>query len=248
MGTRIFINAGNLILGLKNPCPERQLINPRLLVIATTTYGFRQCSLESDQKFRNLLSHVDASAGSVTHKSHIFIDSYTLPAYELTSSDARRSLSIENHGGGSEISEFYSIDYFQRIYAACNFVFEEEIEYWIDYSMVDYICDVNGTRIGVSVSRAMGYPDPTCFTHEKAAHLLRKKLYGLIVARNSVIKSQSFLKSVLHIWCQTLEIAELLRHEFAQLDDNDYGLDIKGIVLLQLTVCNDTQIYRNILL
>lgn len=248
MGICIFISAGNPVWALKNPCPERQLINLQPLVTATTTYGFRHCSPESEQKFRNLLALVDASTGSVTHKSHIFIDSYVLPAYELTSSDARRSLSIENHGGGSEISEFYSIDYFERIYAACNFVFEEEIEYWIDYSMVDYICDVNGTRIGVSVSRAMGYPEPECFTQEKAAGLLRKKLYGLIVARNGVMKSQSFLKSVLHIWCQTHDIAELVRQEFARLDDNDYGLDIKGIVLLQLTVCSDRQIYRNILL
>ena len=111
--------------------------------------------------------------------------------------------------------------------------------------MVDYICTVRDERVGVSVARAMGYPTSEFFTLESAARLLHKKLYGLIVARNAVIKSQSFTKSILHIWCQDASIAQLLQTAYSNLDNNDYGLDVKGVVILQLTICPDRRIYKN---
>jgi hypothetical protein len=122
-----------------------------------------------------------------------------------------------------------------------------EVVYSIDYKMVDYIALVDDIRVGVSVTRAMGFPTAAYFTSEDADRLLRKKLNGLIVARNSVSKHQSFIKSILHVWCQSPNIARLLKDSFRRLDDNDFGLDIKGVVILQLTVCQDTRIYLNCL-
>lgn len=187
----------------------------------------------------------DIKRGCVTHRSHIFIDEYKLPSYELVCEDAKRSLLIANAGGQSEISEMYSIDYFSQIYGSTNIILETEVDYWVEFKMVDFICTINCQRMGVSVARAMGYPTSDTFTLEQAKKLLYKKLYGLIVARNSVVKSQSFMKSVLHIWCQDKRIAALLQEAYCQLDDNDYGLDVKGELLLQLTICPDKQIYKN---
>ena len=113
--------------------------------------------------------------------------------------------------------------------------------------MVDFICTIDSNRVGVSVARAMGFPSSDKFTPTIASRLLYKKLYGLIVARNAVVKKQSFFKSILHIWCQDAHVAQLLRDAFANLDDDDYGLYVKGVVLLQLTVCDDVQLYKNIL-
>lgn len=201
--------------------------------------------LQVDQ-CQDLLTMVDdRSAGPVSHRSHIFIDSYILPTSVCT--DAQRSMDIDNAGGKSAVSEMFSIDYFNRMYNAENTIFEQQVGYWIDYKMVDYICTINGSRVGVSVARAMGYPTIDDFTEDNAEKLLQRKLYGLIVARNAVIKDQSFYKSILHIWCQDMRIAQLLRQAYSNLDDNDYGLDVKGIVLLQLTVCSDDQLYKNYL-
>jgi hypothetical protein len=196
----------------------------------------------------DLLANSDNSKGTVTHRSHIFTDFYELPSYQELFKDAKRSIMIENAGGKSEISELYSIDYFARLYKATDFIFEEEVQYWIRHRMVDFICTIDGLRIGVSVARAMGYPNPDNFNEESASRLLYKKLYGLIIARNAVIKSQSFYKSILHIWCQNQRIAQLLQEAFSKLDNNDYGLDVKGVLILQLTVCEDIQLYKNILL
>jgi hypothetical protein len=208
---------------------------------------FRTYDTAEDARFRSLLTCYDNSKGPPSHKSHIFVDKYTLPPHDDIVQQAYKSIEIENAGGQSEISELYSIDYFARNYNADEFIFEEEVKYWIQYKMVDFICTINGERVGVSVARAMGYPTPDRFTLEHARRLLLKKLTGLIVARNAVIKSQSFFKSVLHIWCQSSQIAMLLHEAFENLDDNDYGLDIKGVLLLQLTVCDDTQLYKNVL-
>lgn len=183
----------------------------------------------------------------MTHRSHIFTDAYSLPAYDQVCEAAKRSITIDNAGGKSEISELYSIDYFTQMYGASNVILEEEVTYWIDYKMVDFICTINSRRVGVSVARAMGYPTPESFTADMAAKLLRKKLYGLIVARNAVVKEQSFYKSILHIWCQDANVAKHLQDAYANLDDNDYGLDVKGVLMLQLTVCDDPQLYKNVL-
>lgn len=195
--------------------------------------------------FKDIILTSDQSKGTISHRSHIFTDIYILPQYNDVSDPAKRSREIDNAGGKSDISEMFSIDYLIRCHGAYDVIFETEVQYWITYKMVDFICTINSHRVGVSVARAMAYPSPDRFTPAMASKLLYKKLYGLIVARNAVTKHQSFYRSILHIWCQDVRIADLMRDAFANLDDNDYGLDVKGIVILQLSVCPDTQLYKN---
>lgn len=215
------------------------------IISIAPTGAIRIYNKYKDALFRYFLIAKDRNKGLVTHKSHIFIDKYFLPSSNVVSADAKRSITIENAGGKSDISEMYSIDYFTQMYDATNTILEKEVTYWIDYKMVDFICTIESHRVGVSVARAMGYPTSDKFTFDIASKLLFKKLYGLIVARNAVIKSQSFFKSILHIWCQDMHVANLLRDAFSKLDDNDYGLNVKGVLLLQLTICDDPQIYKN---
>ena len=159
--------------------------------------------------------------------------------------DAKRSLTIRNAGGKSDISEALSMQFFYEKFHAKNFILEMEVEYWIDYKMVDYICTLNSKRIGVSVTRAMGFPHSENFKYEDAERLLEKKLYGLIIARNCISKKHSFFHSVLHIWCQTVEIAKFLQQAFSNLDFEEYNIDIKTDISLLLTVCNQECIYQN---
>ena len=74
-----------------------------------------------------------------------------------------------------------SVEYFARRFQAQDVVTEMEVEYWsFNWKKVDYICTLYGQRVGVSVSRAMCYPDPNAFSSEIAYRLLYKKLYGLV--------------------------------------------------------------------
>jgi len=201
------------------------------------------------ERLFNLLSTED----SPTYTDYVFVDFVKLPQDQqvVFSPDAKRSLILDNAGGKSEYSEALSIQYFQDTYDATDIVPEMEIEYWIRYKMVDFICTSQGYRVGVSVTRAMKFikkkgQESDVFTTEDALTLLHKKLYGMIVARNAVSEKHSFFKSILHIWCQTQQIAQTLKDVYASLDLNDYGLDIQGAVILILTVCESPSIYRNL--
>lgn len=211
----------------------------------TANGGIRTCLSNDDIKFRRILSNSKPEKNKVTHCSYIMIDKYILPRWDDLSQESRKSIEIDNAGGKSDISEMFSIDYFNQVHKSTQTIYETQIDYWADYKMVDFICTMNNSRVGVSVARAMGYPDPSKFTFSSAQHLLFKKLYGLIVARNCVNKNHSFIRSVIQIWCQTENIANLLAKAFSNLDHEDYGLDIKGVVILQLTICDDPQLYQN---
>lgn len=222
-------------------------IDLEYVIMVSETFAIRFYKHQDDLKFNYFLMDNDKSTGHITQRSHIFTDFYSLPLPSSLCSDAKRSISICNAGGKSEISEMYSIDYFNRIYNSTNTILETEVNYWLDYKMVDFICTINSKRVGVSVVRAMGYPSPNNFTSEMASRILHKKLYGLIVARNSVVKNHSFYKSILHIWCQNERISQLINDAFYNLNPIDYNLDFKGILILQLTVCPDQQLYKNFL-
>lgn len=177
--------------------------------------------------------------GCKKYKKH----KYQLPSYSNLSSCSLESIEIENAGGKSNISEMYSIDLFLKRHGGKEFIFEKQVKYWIDYKMVDFICTIKDERVGVSVTRAMGYPILEEFGEENAKILLNKKINGLVIARNSVIESQNFSRCILHIWCLNNKIAELIQDCYKDMDNlqTDSGL------LLLLTVCNDERIYKNYL-
>ena len=176
----------------------------------------------------------------------VFGDFYFTPKLSdmLLSADAIRSLTVQNAGGKSALSEMLSIHYFGRLYDATEVLLEKEVEYWINYKMVDFICTVRNKRVGVSVTRAMGFPSSDRFGYQDAVRLLHKKLYGLIVSRKGVSKKHKFNVSVLHVWCQTAKIAKLVSMAYENFDLDDYGLDVKNHVILLLTVYKNPEIYH----
>jgi hypothetical protein len=168
--------------------------------------------------------------------------------------DAYRSLVVDNAGGKSSVSEAVSIDRFARLFGATQVLVEKEVEYWIDYKMVDYVCTVDQQRVGVSVTRAMSTTDgksldltPGQFTLDDAIRLLNKKLYGLIVSRNGVSKRCRFYRSILHIWAASDDIAHTLTTAWTEghVNVSEFGLDVKGVVGIWITVCPDPTIYLN---
>jgi len=127
---------------------------------------------------------------------------------------AKRSLTMDNAGGASVRSEALSIDLLEKLYDANNVLCEMEVQYdGHAWSMVDYLITISGKRVGVSVFRAMTGPNVkrTTFSMEDARRLVRKKLCGLIVARNSVSKEHRFFRSVLHCIAQSPHAARMMK-------------------------------------
>ena len=153
-----------------------------------------------------------------------------------------QSLQHENAGGKSELSEALSITYFEQLWKATDFIYEKQIEYWVDYKMIDFICTLPPYgRMGVSVTRAMSHPHPDRFTYSDAKALLEKKLNGLIIARNAVSEVHTFYHSVLHVYCQTEKIAGYIARAYENIDLPE----VHGTLVLLITICDDPLIYRN---
>lgn len=161
---------------------------------------------------------------------------------------AIKSLKVENAGGASRYSEAMSIHYMNARFGAKGFILENEVEYWIQYKMCDFIAVIHGQNIGISVTRAMGFPTPSKFTIKSADLLLKKKMHGLIIARDGVSGKHEFYKSILHIWCQTTRIATLLNEAHKRLIDSDdeKSATLREIVVI-LTVCEKEYIYKDIM-
>jgi hypothetical protein len=177
----------------------------------------------------------------------IFIDKYIPIKYKLLVNSfcksAKDTLIVDNAGGQSEISEALSINYFYERFKASLFVLEMEIEYWMtSYKMCDFICIINNQKIGVSVTRSMGFPTQDSFNEESAYNLLKKKMNGLIVARSGVCTKHEFIISVLHIWCQNQKIADTIKKIYPQIINESES--VYEIIVL-LTVCDKQYIYTN---
>lgn len=170
-------------------------------------------------------------------------DSSSLSRDDLTP-EAQTSLTRDNLGGNSELSEAYSIHFFNGM-GATDIVFETDVMYVYSGKNVDFLCTWKGVRWGVSVTRAANYVE--LMGARLAHHLLEKKITGLILARNSVCKPQRFLQSILHVFCETEEIARVLKEAYEVINLEDLGLDIKCVLSVVLTVDPNPRLYKNIL-
>lgn len=72
-----------------------------------------------------------------------------------------------------------------------DFQTEMEVSYFPEGgSITDYVCDIFGTKVGVSVTRAMKYRGE--YTEEDATNLLTKKLKGTYILHKHVIGGTGF--------------------------------------------------------
>ena len=169
---------------------------------------------------------------------HCSILKLNLPALQL--------INAGNAGGNSILSEAYSIELLNRYYDADNFIFENDIQYWHSTcSIIDYITYINNQRVGVSVTRALNYQNPTDFTLHQATKLLQNKLYGLLIARNAVVAEQRYLHSILHIWVQNQKVCDIINHARQQIDIYTLGPNVYGNVIILVSICDNNSLYEN---
>lgn len=169
---------------------------------------------------------------------------------------AKKSLEVQNAGGNSALSEACSIQYFYDL-GYTNFVYETSVIYKsTSYKLVDFIADApqryelkypelvkkDHERVGISVTRACDYGKGF-----NAADLLYKKIKGLIGARNNATSNCKFYRSILHIWCSSMEIMNSINQTFSKmLAENVFDTpDLKGTLKVVTTYSTDRRIYKN---
>ena len=144
--------------------------------------------------------------------------------------DAKKIYVEPNAGGNSENSESLSMDILHELYGGSDVRTEMNIEYFdSNWKKCDFLCSIFDQNWGVSVTRAMSFPDPNGFTKEEAKKLLVRKLQGLIVAKQGILINDNFLRSILHIWCETARTAGLIIEAYSELSEENR--DNIGVIL-----------------
>lgn len=158
---------------------------------------------------------------------------------EMTLSIAAiRIATTPNAGGNSVVSEVLSFELFQRCFNAKLLKTEMEVDYFpMGGSITDYVCDIFGHKVGVSVTRAMRYHGE--FTEEDAYRLLTKKLRGVVQStKNSMEKWE---KQILHVWTTSKDTANTLARVYHALES-----DVTSNTVVMVTVSTNAKyIFRN---
>jgi hypothetical protein len=128
---------------------------------------------------------------------------------------ANRMKNMRNGGGSSETSEVFSFELFSRCFNAELIKTEMEVPYSTKRGpIIDYVCEMFNTTVGVSVTRAMKYKGD--YSLKEAKRLLNKKLEGFIKASK---KSQlKWDKRILHIWSTSQHITNIVEQAYTSLD------------------------------
>lgn len=124
-------------------------------------------------------------------------------------------LDTPNAGGSSDNSEALSFEILHHLFQAEFLKTEMQIIYAdVGWSKTDYLIKIREHKLGVSVTRAVGHPNPEDFTEKMAFDLLTKKLFGVFTSSIGVTDEDKWERQILHIWAQTEKTALNLRHAY----------------------------------
>jgi hypothetical protein len=151
-------------------------------------------------------------------------------------------LSDGNAGGGSLLSEVFAFEVLYRCDGAELLKSENEILYEDPMGKrTDLLVSIDGQRVGVSVTRAVGFPRDAPYTAEDATVLIEKKLEGVQSSTQNVAAADSWDKQILHILAYSEEHARAIRMAY---DASAESLRTDTIVVVTQTDGDDEFLYE----
>lgn len=105
-----------------------------------------------------------------------------------------------NAGGSSLLSEVFAYEVLARCEGAVLLKTETEVTYDDPMGKItDLLVEIDGTKIGVSVTRAVGFPREDPYTVPQAEALLTDKLTDIEASSANVSAADAWAKQILHI-------------------------------------------------
>ena len=157
------------------------------------------------------------------------------------STEADYILEADNAGGSSLYSEIYAFEVLRRCEEAALLKTETEVIYNVsDGSITDLLLEIDELKIGVSVTRAYGWPPEDPYTEEMAITLLEKKLNGIIESSANVAPEDSWEKQVLHVLAYTSDHADTIIEVFNSMDSS---LTVDTVLFVTTTEGEDEFLY-----
>ncbi|CAG8578831.1 1001_t:CDS:2 [Cetraspora pellucida] len=147
---------------------------------------------------------------------------------------AKKMSMLPNAGGQSELSEILSCEIVERILGVELDKTEMEIDYFfMNQPMTDYLVsnrNLSQFALGVSVTRAFSYRRR--YTKHDAYRLLSKKLSGINSSTRNILNVRIW-KQILHIWCPSGRVANIVRKVYSKLPK-----EFTSNTIVMLTVVN----------
>lgn len=139
----------------------------------------------------------------------------------LLTDGGRAVLEAGNAGGSSLYSEVFAFEVLARCEGATLERTERTVLYREDYTgpITDLVVVIDGVRLGVSVTRAVGFPRDAPYTVERAAALLEDKLGDIVSSTSGVDPSEAWSKQILHVIAYAEGHVEALEEALTTLDD-----------------------------
>lgn len=117
----------------------------------------------------------------------------------LLTEGGRAILAAGNAGGSSLYSEIFAFELLARCELAPLRKTETEVAYDQPGAITDLLVDIDGEKIGVSVTRAVGFPFDEPYTVEQAAELLERKLADVQESSAHVSAADRWRKQILAV-------------------------------------------------
>jgi hypothetical protein len=152
----------------------------------------------------------------------------------------REILADGNAGGSSLLSEVFAFELLGRCEEAELVKTETEIVYDQPGAITDLLVSIDGEKLGVSVTRAVGFPFDAPYTVEQATLLLEGKLADILVSTANVSEEDRWRKQILAVLAFAPGHAESLT---TALDGIDPAVRADTIVWVLVTDGADDFVY-----
>jgi hypothetical protein len=180
---------------------------------------------------------------SAVHVSLTFQRRYNDPAdRDLLTPGGARMMATPNAGGSSGMSEAFAYEELARCELAPLLKTETEITYDTTGKITDLEVEIDGHKIGVSVTRAVAFPFGTPYTLEAATTLLTRKLEDIQASTMNVSEADHWTKQILAYLSWDDQSTAILDQAWAMADD---ATKADTILLVITTNGEDEFLYSN---
>lgn len=144
---------------------------------------------------------------------------YTMADLVRLSSGAQEILADGTAGGSSGYSEAFSFEVLARCEGATLIKSETEILYEpVTSKKTDILVQIDGHKIGVSVTRAVGFPRDDPYTVADALPLIERKFGDILESSANVVPADRWVKQMLHVVAYSQAHADTIRLTAAMID------------------------------
>jgi hypothetical protein len=127
------------------------------------------------------------------------MDPYDPEDFDRLSLGGQKILTDGNAGGSSIFSELIAYEVLFRCEMAELLKTETEVTYTTQGKITDLLVQIDGYKLGVSVTRAVSFPRTSPYTVERAESLLTGKLGDILLSTANVAPADAWEKQILHV-------------------------------------------------